>query len=138
MSYVSDITLEDNPYVIGMGRFVDFDQPGDFIGKAALREIAAGGPSRKLVGIEIDGPALEVPNEEFWDISVNGDVVGRVTRCAHSPRLERNIGWANVPAELAGIGTELVVDSPSGDRRAVVCEAPWFAPQIRIPEEMKP
>ena len=138
LSYVSDITLEDNPYVIGMGRFVDFDQPGDFIGKAALREIAAGGPSRQLVGIEIGGPALEVPNEEFWDIAVNGDVVGRVTRCAHSPRLERNIGWANVPAELAAIGTELVVDSPAGDREAVVCEAPWFAPQIRIPDEMKP
>ena len=137
LSYVSDITLEDNPYVIGMGRFVEFDQPGDFIGKAALQEVAAGGPTRQLVGIEIDGPALEVPNEEFWDISVNGESVGRVTRCAHSPRLERNIGWANVPVGLAETGTELVVASPSGDRRAVVCEAPWFKPEIKIPDEYK-
>jgi aminomethyltransferase len=137
LSYVSDITLNDNPYVIGMGQFVDFDQPGDFVGKAALQKIAAEGADRRLVGIEIDGDALAVPNEEFWDISVGGQKVGHVTRCAHSPRLDRNIGWANVPADHAGIRTELVVDSPSGNRRAVVCEAPWFKPQVRIPDELK-
>ncbi|NIL94453.1 MAG: glycine cleavage system protein T [Woeseiaceae bacterium] len=137
LSYVSDITLEDSPYVIGMDRFVDFDQAGDFIGKAALQKIANEGPSRRLVGIEIDGPPLEVPNEEFWDVTVDGEKIGHVTRCAHSPRLDRNIGWANVPAALASIGTELVADSPAGDRRAVVCEAPWFRPQVKIPDEMK-
>jgi aminomethyltransferase len=138
LSYCSDIRLEDNPYVIGMGGFVDFDQPADFIGKAALQRVAAAGPARRLVGIEIDGPALETPNEEFWDVFANGATVGRVTRCVHSPRLERNIGWANVPATLSGIGTELSVDAPDGVRRAVVCEAPWFKPQIKIPDEMKP
>jgi aminomethyltransferase len=138
LSYVSDITLDDNPYVIGMGHFVDFDQPGDFVGKAALQQIAAKGAGRRLAGIEIDGPALEVPNEEFWDITVDGTKVGHVTRCAHSPRLDRNIGWANLPVELADVGTEVHVDSPGGARRAVVCEAPWFKPQIKIPDEMKP
>ena len=138
LSYVSDITLDDNPWVIGMGRFVEFDQPGDFIGKAALSAVAAEGPARRLIGIEIDGPAFEVPNEEYWTISVGGESVGRVTRCAHSPRLDRNIGWANVPAALADIGTELSVHAPDGERRAVVCKAPWFEPQIKIPDEMKP
>ena len=137
LSYVSDITIDDNPYVIGMGRFVDFDQPGDFVGKEALQKIAAEGAGRRLVGIEIHGDALGVPNEEFWDISVDGKKIGHVTRCAHSPRLKRNIGWANVPVDYAEINTELVVDSPSGDRKAVVCEAPWFKPQVRIPDELK-
>ncbi len=137
LSYVSDITIDDSPYVIGMGQFVDFSQPGDFVGKAALQKIAAEGAGRRLVGIEIDGDALEVPNEEFWDISVNGKKIGHVTRCAHSPRLQRNIGWANVASEYSDIGSKLIVDSPSGDRGAVVCEAPWFKPQIAIPDEMK-
>jgi aminomethyltransferase len=137
LSYVSDITLADNPYVIGMGGFVDFDQPGDFVGKAALQAIAAEGPKRRLVGVEIGGNALMTPNEEFWDISVAGNKVGHITRCAHSPRLEKNIGWANVLAEYADIETQLVVDSPTGDRDAVVCEAPWFKPQIKIPDGMK-
>jgi aminomethyltransferase len=137
LSYASDITIDDNPYVIGMGRFVDFDHPGDFVGKAALQTIAAEGAGRRLVGIEIDGDALAVPSEEFWDISVDGKKIGHVTRCAHSPRLERNIGWANVPVGYSEIGTKLVVDSPSGDHKAVVCEAPWFKPQVRIPDELK-
>jgi aminomethyltransferase len=138
LSYVSDITIDDNPYVIGMGHFVDFEQPGDFVGKAALQDIAAKGADRRLAGIEIDGLALEVPNEEFWDITVDDARVGHVTRCAHSPRLDRNIGWANLPVELAEVGTEVHVDAPGGVRRAVVCEAPWFKPQIKIPDEMKP
>lgn len=137
LSYVSDITIDDNPYVVGMGRFVDFGQPGDFIGKAALEKASANGVGRRLVGIEIDGPALAVPNEEFWDVSLAGCTVGRVTRCAHSPRLDKNIGWANVPVEHSEPGSELVVDSPSGDRNAVVVDAPWFKAQIRIPDAMK-
>jgi aminomethyltransferase len=137
LSYVSDITLEDNPYVIGMGRFVDFEQPGDFVGKAALRKINAEGPTRRLVGIEIQGDALAASNEEFWDITDGTNRIGHVTRCVHSPRLDKNIGWANVAAEFASVGTELVVISPHGDLRATVCEAPWFKPQTKIPEEMK-
>ena len=138
LSYASDITLADNPYVIGMGGFVDLDHPGDFVGRAALQKIAAEGARRRLVGVEIDGDALQVPNEEFWEISVAGNTTGHITRCAFSPRLEKNIGWANVPIEYADIETELVVASPAGDRSAVVCEAPWFKPQIKIPDEMKP
>lgn len=137
LSYGSDITLADNPYVIGMGGFVDFDQPGDFVGKAALQEIASAGPERRLVGVEIGGDALDTPNEELWDVSVADKKIGHITRCTHSPRLEKNVGWANVAIEYADIGTELVVTSPSGDRNAVVCEAPWFKPQIKIPDEMK-
>ena len=137
LSYVSDITLADNPYVIGMGRFVDFDQPGDFVGKAALQAINADGAKRRLVGIEIEGEPLLSPNEEFWDIDVDGSKVGHVTRCAHSPRLDRNIGWANVAVEFSNLGTRLSVASPTGNRPAVVCEAPWFKPHTKIPDELK-
>jgi aminomethyltransferase len=137
LSYVSDITLADNPYVIGMGRFVDFDQPGDFVGKAALQAINADGAKRRLVGIEIEGAPLPSPNEEFWDIDVDGSKVGHVTRCAHSPRLDRNIGWANVAVEYSNLGTRLSVASPTGNRQAVVCEAPWFKPHTKIPDELK-
>ena len=137
LSYVSDITLEDDPYVIGMDRFVDFEHGGEFIGVEALRKIRAEGPQRRLVGVEIHGDALATPNEEYWDITDGTKKVGHVTRCAHSPRLQKNIGWANVAVEFAEIGTELVVVSTTGDRAATVCEAPWFKPQIKIPDEMK-
>jgi glycine cleavage system aminomethyltransferase T len=137
LSYASDITLADDPYVIGMGRYVDFEQSGDFVGREALRKIRSEGPARQLVGIQIQGDALAAPNEEFWDITDGNSKIGHVTRCAHSPRLEKNIGWANVTVEFAKTGTELFVISPQGVRPATVCKAPWFEPQIRIPDEMK-
>ncbi len=137
LSYQSDITLDDNPFTIGMGRFVDFDKGVPFIGEEALRRIAEEGPARRLVGIELDGDPLPWPNEHFWTISDGGQQLGHVTRCVHSPRLDRNIGWANVPAAAAAIGTEFTVHATRGDRRAKVCEAPWFPPQIRIPDELK-
>ena len=137
LSYVSDMTLADNPYVIGMGRFVDLEQAGDFVGREALRKVSSDGPTRLLVGIEIQGDALATPNEDFWDITDGNNKIGHVTRCAHSPRLEKNIGWANVDVEFTEVGTGLFVISPQGTLLATVCEAPWFKPQIRIPDEMK-
>ena len=133
LSYVSDIALTDNPFVIGMDRFVNLDQDDDFIGKAALTRIKADGVRRRLVGIELDGAPLPGSNEEFWAVSHEGQRVGHVTRCVYSPRLEKNIGWANVPAELAALGTSIVVATTEGDRGATVCAAPWIKPEITIP-----
>lgn len=137
LSYQSDITLDDNPYTFGMDRFVDLDQGVDFIGREALLRIREEGVKRRLIGIEIDGDPLDESNEEFWDIVDGDDRIGHVTRCIYSPRLERNVGWANVPTEHTVIGTSFIVVTPTGNRRASVCEAPWFPPQIRIPEDMK-
>jgi len=135
-SYCSDITNADNPWTIGMGKHVHFDRAGDFVGQEALRRISAEGTKRLLVGVEIDGAAIPW-NDALWDLMLDGSKVGHVSRCAYSPRLEKNIGWANVPRELAAHGTRLELRSPQGDRVATVCAAPWIAPQIAIPEELK-
>ncbi len=136
LSYRSDITQADNPYELGLGRLVDLDKPGDFIGREALERISAHRAERQLVGIEIDGAALEEPNEGFWPVLGDGNSIGHVTRCAFSPRLERNIGFANVPAGLAAIGTELLVQTSTGERQAKVCETPWIAAQTTIPRQL--
>lgn len=137
LSYVSDITLEDNPFTIGMDRFVELDQPDDFIGRDALRKIKDEGPKRRLIGIEIHGEQIPSSNHEYWDITDAGTKIGHVTRCAWSPRLEKNIGWANVPTSHSEVGTGFTVVSPFGEYAATVCEAPWFPPQIKIPDDMK-
>jgi aminomethyltransferase len=137
LSYVSDITLADNPFVFGMDKFVDLEQPSEFVGKEALRKIKKDGPKRRLVGLEIHGEPLAAPNDAFWAISNGTRDVGHITRCAHSPRLKKNIGWANVPVACAEIGSALTVATPFGDMPATVCKAPWFLPQIKIPDELK-
>ncbi len=134
LSYLSDIRRSDNPFVLGIDRLVDLDRPDDFISKKALEKIKAEGVKRRLVGIEMHGEALMKSNAEFWPVS-NGELeIGRVTRCVNSPRLEKNIGFANVPVEHAAIGSEFVVVTPSGTKQATVCEAPWFPAQKTIPE----
>ena len=133
LSYVSDITLNDNPFVIGMDKFVNLDQPDDFIGKEALTKIKAEGVKRRLVGFEMPGEPLVGSNEHFWTVLNDGEKIGHVSRCVFSPRLEKNIGWANVVIEQSNVGTQIDIETTDGVRPAVVCEAPWFPPQMKIP-----
>lgn len=133
LSYVSDITRDDNPFVFGLDRLIDLDQRDDFVGKAALQKIQASGVKRRLVGVDIDGEPFAATNDRFWPVTADGETVGHVTRCVFSPRLERNIGFANVAVEYAASGTLLTLETPAGDRQASVCDVPWFPAEKEIP-----
>ncbi len=135
LSHGSDITLEDNPYTLDLGRLVDLDKKGGFIGKEALSRIKAEGVKRRLVGVELQCAPLAESNHEPWPVSCGVEVIGRITRCVYSPRLERNIGFANVPVEQSKPGTSLMVDSPQGDLEATVVSVPWMPAQKIIPRE---
>jgi len=132
LSYVSDIRAEDNAYTICLGRLVNLDKKADFIGREALRKIHAEGNHRQLVGIEIDADPI-LHNESFWRVLSDDEIVGHVSRCVFSPRLEKNIGFANLPVGLTEIGTPLTVRTPSGPAQAVVVKTPWFPAQKIIP-----
>ncbi len=133
LSYVSDIRREDNPFTLGFDRLVDLDREADFIGKSALRRIAREGAKRRLVGVEIDGEPLAQANPDFWPVLVAQRVVGHVTRCVYSPRLEKNIGFVNISAESAGAGSELGIDGPGGRRAARVVPTPFLEAKKTIP-----
>lgn len=132
LSYVSDIRREDNPYTLGLGRLVDLDKPAAFIGREALRRLNDRGGHRRLVGIEIEGEPIP-GNDAFWGVTDAGAAIGHVSRCAWSPRLERNIGFANLPPGHAGLGSRITVEAPGGPRRARVVPSPWFPAQKEIP-----
>ncbi|MBI2211990.1 MAG: glycine cleavage system protein T, partial [Deltaproteobacteria bacterium] len=93
LNHGADMTLDNNPYEVGLGRLVDLDKKGDFIGKEALSRIKAEGVKRKLAGVEIDGAPVEF-NMTRWGVSRGGTAVGYVTSAIYSPRLEKNIGYA--------------------------------------------
>ena len=137
LSYVSDIQRSDNPFVLGIDRLADLDNADDFIGKDALIRIKNQGAIRRLVGVEIDGDPLHTGNDEFWRVSNARADIGHITRCVYSPRLEKNIGFANVPVECAADGTGLVISAPGADRQAVVCQWPWVAAEKVIPRELQ-
>lgn len=131
LSYASDILREDNPFTIGLDRLVDTDQSIDFIGKSALKKIKEEGIKRKLVGVVIDGDPIKSPPEQFWPVTDNDLKIGHISRCIFSPRLKKNIGFANVPVEFSEIDSNFSLTTPDGQRNATVCKWPWF-PAERI------
>ncbi len=134
LNYGIDMTLDNNPYEVGLGWLVDDAKPTDFIGKAALKRIKAQGVKRKLVGVEIAGEPVDF-NMTRWPVHGNGEVVGFITSALYSPRLARNIGYANVPAALGEPGTRLKVEVPeAGEREAVVVVKPFVDPTKAIPK----
>ena len=137
-NYGSDMRTEDTPFhVTGLERLVELDQSADFIGKDALRRIAGKGVDRKLVGIDIGGPPMsdEGALSDFWSVvEPGGQRIGRVTAGAWSPRLERNIGYAWVPATRMMVGTPLTLDAHDGMRDATVAALPFVDPTKEIPK----
>ena len=133
LNYGADMTMENNPYEVGLGWTVDLGKSADFIGKAALQRIKDVGPKRKLVGIVVDGPAIDF-NMTKWPVRVRGRNIGYVTSAIHSPRLKKNVGYAMVPIEHAEIGSELEVLHPSGPRTATVVKKPFIDPGKAIPK----
>ncbi|MGO1225552.1 glycine cleavage T C-terminal barrel domain-containing protein [Brachybacterium sp. AOP42-C2-15] len=150
LAHGADITVDTNPFEVGMGYdwMVDLEQEADFIGKDALRRIKQEGPARKLVGLELGGEPLGSYNDgsmiDAFPVHHEGEVVGRVTSACYSPRLEKNIGLALVPAALSDIGTRFLVDTgerpgaqePSGKElvEAEVVPKPFIDPSKEQPK----
>jgi aminomethyltransferase len=136
-NYGSDMRTEDTPFhVTGLERFVE-DQDADFIGKDALLRIAEDGVDRKLVGIDIEGTPMsdEGALNDFWPVhEPGGDRIGRVTAGAWSPRLERNIGFAWVPASHMDVGSSLTLQAHDVLRGATVAALPFVDPTKEIPK----
>ncbi|HSS66559.1 MAG TPA: dimethylsulfoniopropionate demethylase [Gammaproteobacteria bacterium] len=132
LSYGADMTLEENPFEIGLGRLVSLDQPADFIGKPALRKIAEKGVSRRLVGVEIDGEPLS-PNRRFWPVlDGEGRWIGRISSSVWSPRLKKNIALGMVKVGHERVGTKVEVDADGTIRVATVVETPFHDPGKEI------
>ena len=114
-----------SPFEIGLGRFVNFDKPSGFIGREALLdEQAAGGPARRLVGLDVAwqdivslygeaGEAPEVTRRVDYRrhrVLHDGDVVGKATSLCWSPTIRREIALGQVDRDFSDIGTSLTVE----------------------------
>jgi aminomethyltransferase len=89
--------------------------------------------------VEIAGTSLGAYNDgsmiDVFPVHHGGERVGQVTSACRSPRLERNIGYAMVPVELAELGTELEVEVDGESREAVVVGMPFIDPKKEIPKQ---
>ena len=138
LSYHADADNKTNPFELGLDRLVNLDIEAEFIGKAALRRIKQQCPSRKQVGLIIDGEPLQGPNTAFWDILKDGVTIGKVTSAIYSPRLKKNIALAMITAQSAVLGSEVKVVNKSGivneagTVSATIVERPFYDPNKKL------
>jgi len=106
-----------------LGWILKFDK-GDFLGRRALLEQRTAGPGRILAGFRM----LEKRDiaRDHMPVVEAGRPVGFVTSGAPSPTLERNIGLALVPREMAGIGSPLWVEIRGRACAAEVIPTPFY------------
>lgn len=126
LNYGIDMTLDNNPYELGLERLVNLDKAAEFIGRDALKKIARDGVARKLAGIEIGGGKMDMNMTRY---PVKGG--GFVTSCVYSPRLKKNIGYAMLPIERAA-DKKLKVQAPGGVRNAAIVPMPFIDPKKAI------
>ena len=121
--YGNELDLETNPFEAGLGRVVKLAKEGDFIGRAALERVARDGPTRKLVGLAVEGRGIA---RHGYPVFAGDRRTGLVTSGTQSPTLGQPIAMAYVATGDAEPGT--VVDVEIRDARvpARVVELPFY------------
>lgn len=122
----NDMTIENNPFEVGLGKYCAVDQEADFIGKAALQRIKADGITQKLVGVMLPDIMLQGVKKWVPLTTADGAPAGKITSLAYSPRLKKTIAFAMVPIAYTSIGTQLIAHTEQGEARAIVHETPFI------------
>lgn len=122
---------QTDPYEVRLDNVIKLDKPGDFVGRDALRAIAAEGTPRLLTTLRIEGD--QVP-EYGAAVTRDGADVGIVRSPCQSPTFDMElIAMATVDRELASEGTRLDVALGDGTVGATVAQFPLYDPQKTRP-----
>jgi aminomethyltransferase len=124
-----------SPFELGLGRLVDFGKAAEFTGRRALlAEQRAGGPARRLVGLELDWAGIEgmfakhglapmiSPFVDRSQVPVykEGKQVGRATSITWGTTIKKMVGFGSVDKALEKVGTRLSVEyTVEGERGKV-------------------
>ena len=135
-----------SPYEMGLGRLVSPNK-GRFIGQQALRDEAAAGHPRQVVGLEMDWTEVEAIYENLGlapsvgatasrvavPVYRSGKQVGRATSTTWSPVLKKMIALATVDrphyAEGTRLQMEVTVEAVRHKVAATVIKTPAFDPK---------
>jgi aminomethyltransferase len=125
--YGQDMDEDTDPYSCGLGWTVKLDK-GDFIGRDALEAVrAAGGPKRKLVGLEMTERGIA--RDGYRVLALDGKLLGTVASGSPAPFLKKNIALAHLPMEFTAPGTEIAVEIRNQPVKAVVVPTPFYKRQ---------
>ena len=121
--YGHELSRETNPYEAGFARVVRLDREEDFVGKAALEELAARSLSQKLVGLSGEGKRAA---RAEYPIFSGDEQIGEVTSGALSPTLGYPVAMAYVSTENAEVGSVVTVDIRGTKTDFTVVPLPFY------------
>jgi dimethylglycine dehydrogenase len=102
----------------GLDRFIKFDKPQDFPGKAALLSEKQQGVKKRFVTLTVDAGDCDAPYmSSLWH---NGKVVGETTSGGFGYRVNKSIALGMLDSDLIAPGTEIDVEIYGEMRKATV------------------
>ncbi|CDO60709.1 Aminomethyltransferase (glycine cleavage system T protein) [Candidatus Phaeomarinobacter ectocarpi] len=117
-------SLDDrrSAFEVGLGALLDFSG-GHFTGKHALMRQREKGAQRAIVGVEVDGELQ--PDGRL--ISTPTGIVGKVTSHAWSPSCKKQIGLADLRADILGSAADISLQGQAGQKIPVkIAPRPFY------------
>jgi aminomethyltransferase len=122
--YGNEIDETTGPIEAGLGWVVKLDKPGGFLGRDAIAQAKANGPTRTIVGFEMVGRGIA--RHGYPLLAESGAVVGVCTSGGPSPTLGKSIGLGYLPVSMAAIDTHFLVDCRGKSVEAKVVKTPFY------------
>ncbi len=119
--YGHELSEDWDSITAGQGWCVHLDK--NFIGKETLQRVKDEGPSKTLVGFEVD--SKRTPRQDAPVVN-NGEQVGVITSGLASPTLGKVIAMGFVPPALSKLGTTVEIDLGRTRLPAIVVPLPFY------------
>jgi len=133
LSLGADVTAQHSVLELQLpSKWIKLDKEGGFLGQDAVAaQLAAGGPSRLVIGIKVEDSApIPSPLIKPWKVQdEEGNTIGSLTSFCFSTTLKSFIGIATVSSEKAKVGAAVRINTPDGQRSAKVHQLP-FTPRV--------
>jgi aminomethyltransferase len=120
--YGDELSADISPVMAGLGVFVKLDKQ-EFIGRDALARQKAEGPSKKLVGIELQDKAIP---RHGYTVLKDGQPIGEVTTGYHAISTDKSVCMALIDASCAALGTAVEIQIRKKTFPGVVCKKRFY------------
>lgn len=120
--YGNDIDDTTSPLEAGLGWITKFTK--DFINSEALQQEKEQGPTRRLVGFELQERGI--PRQGYDIVDSDGTPIGVVTSGTMAPSVGKGIGMGYVPSDKKTPGTEIFIQIRKKAVPATVVKLPFY------------
>lgn len=126
-SWMREYKPDYGPAETGLDRFVSYNKPVEFIGRAAVAAEKAAGPKRRLCSFIVEADDADVVADE--PIFHGGKVVGFVTSGGYAHHAEKSVALGFLPVDLIEEGRAVEIEILGDLRKATLFSQPLFDPE---------